>query len=238
MKKGETRAHADALASCLPPPLTTAVRVNVCRTFQSDQYHTGWRPNGAVFCQCELLWSPSPFNCFYEQATMMLASTGCCIRNEREPAKAAAPRKTPKHPFNKEHRPRKRSQTFLENMQEEMRQVNGGDGGRIRGNKWFIYTAFRGEYKRTGTLQDHLASRTQTQRFKTECRIGWFMKAGQKDSDHAKPGPSVMPWMVDHFSFIGCWSKAQVPFQFSTQLASTSTAFIYGCDYCVHKGHH
>lgn len=27
---------------------------------------------------------------------MMLASTGFCIRNEREPAKAAAPRKTPK----------------------------------------------------------------------------------------------------------------------------------------------
>lgn len=38
------------------------------------------------------------------------------------------------------------------------------------------------------------------------------MKAGQKDSDHAKPALSVMPGMVDHFSFIGCWSKAQVPF--------------------------
>lgn len=27
---------------------------------------------------------------------MMLASTGCCIRSERDSAKAAAPRKTPK----------------------------------------------------------------------------------------------------------------------------------------------
>lgn len=38
------------------------------------------------------------------------------------------------------------------------------------------------------------------------------MKAGQKDSDHAKPALSAMPRMVDHFRFIGCWSKAQVPF--------------------------
>lgn len=111
---------------------------------------------------------------------MMLASTGGCIRNEREPAKAAASRKTP--------------QTLQQGAPAEKEKLSlpqkhaGGNETDERGwwgeelggiNDLFIQ---RGEYKRTGTLQDHLASRTLTQLFKTECRIGWFMTAGQKDS--------------------------------------------------------
>lgn len=205
-----TRRLAAFMPAASSDHSSVCVCAGVCMRAQHSSQIDTTKDIETKHCRLLSVWAAAvSSNCFYEQAIMMLARTECCIRDDVGMSKMATCTTRWKHP--------KHDTKFLNEKDkasaETQRRKHPSSACRRKWDRWkrvigkkyggmiYLYSIRWGRggvYKRTGTLLDHLASRTWTQLFKTECRMEWFMRPGQKKSliTQNLPGLRCPEWRI------------------------------------------